>query len=299
MKDVLARAGVPCARQARVTGEAAALDFASSVGFPLWSSGGRAAPRAPTGHGGTECARPRRQRPRPSGAGDSARASANRRRESMTRRKNFAGANSSTSAGRRARAGCGERLASSCRGDPVGALGAGAGRRLTTTGSDARTKVERRGFAVTARAAQGTPARASTSSCALVAEVGAVSAPCLDAQASRTSRAEPGAARARPAGVRARRSRRRARAPHPRSAADRAVGDPAVGRSAAGGEPAVARGICDQARRTPAARRLRHEAQRVSRKNGATKRRGISIQLAKSRTSCRTRPRWRASLESG
>jgi len=35
MKDVLARAGVPCARHARVTGEAAALDFASSVGFPL------------------------------------------------------------------------------------------------------------------------------------------------------------------------------------------------------------------------------------------------------------------------
>jgi hypothetical protein len=35
MKDVLARAGVPCARHARVTDEVAALEFAANVGFPL------------------------------------------------------------------------------------------------------------------------------------------------------------------------------------------------------------------------------------------------------------------------
>ncbi|KAB2966234.1 MAG: ATP-grasp domain-containing protein [Thermoanaerobaculia bacterium] len=35
MKEVLARAGVPCARHARVTDEASALEFAGRVGFPL------------------------------------------------------------------------------------------------------------------------------------------------------------------------------------------------------------------------------------------------------------------------
>lgn len=35
MKDVLAAAGVPCARHARVTGEAAAWEFARRAGFPL------------------------------------------------------------------------------------------------------------------------------------------------------------------------------------------------------------------------------------------------------------------------
>jgi formate-dependent phosphoribosylglycinamide formyltransferase (GAR transformylase) len=35
MKDVLSRAGVPCARHARVTNEAGALEFAQRVGYPL------------------------------------------------------------------------------------------------------------------------------------------------------------------------------------------------------------------------------------------------------------------------
>lgn len=35
MKDVLTRAGVPCARHVRVTNEAAALEFAQRVGYPL------------------------------------------------------------------------------------------------------------------------------------------------------------------------------------------------------------------------------------------------------------------------
>jgi biotin carboxylase len=50
MKDVLARAGVPCARHARVTEEASAFEFAARVGFPVVIK-----PAAGAGAKGTYC----------------------------------------------------------------------------------------------------------------------------------------------------------------------------------------------------------------------------------------------------